>query len=62
MNTFSAIGFYIFRGSNSQKNEFRKNPHNPALARKSISENTCELLLFSTYFTKFVDESVIVGR
>ena len=31
---FSAIGYFIFRGSNSQKNEFRKNPHNPALARK----------------------------
>lgn len=28
----NSIGFYIFRGSNSQKNEFRKNPNNPALA------------------------------
>lgn len=26
------IGFYIFRGSNSQKNEFRKDPFNPNLA------------------------------
>lgn len=26
------IGYYIFRGSNSQKNEFRKNPYNPALS------------------------------
>jgi hypothetical protein len=32
---FSVIGYFMFRGSNSQKNEFRKNPYNPALARKS---------------------------
>lgn len=27
------VGYYIFRASNSQKNEFRKNPQNPALAK-----------------------------
>lgn len=27
----NVIGYYIFRGANSQKNEFRKNPQNPAL-------------------------------
>lgn len=32
---FVVVGYTIFRGSNSQKNEFRKNPYNPALARKS---------------------------
>ncbi|KAJ9596862.1 hypothetical protein L9F63_012118, partial [Diploptera punctata] len=28
----NAVGFVIYRGSNSQKHEFRKNPLNPALA------------------------------
>lgn len=28
------IGYFMFRGSNSQKNEFRKNPYNPTLSRK----------------------------
>jgi hypothetical protein len=31
---FNAIGFVIYRGSNSQKSEFRRNPLNPALARE----------------------------
>jgi hypothetical protein len=30
----NTIGYVIYRGSNSQKSEFRKNPLNPALARK----------------------------
>jgi len=30
----NAIGFVIYRGSNSQKSEFRRNPLNPALARE----------------------------
>lgn len=30
----SAIGFYIFRKSNSEKNAFRRNPADPNLARK----------------------------
>jgi hypothetical protein len=28
----NTIGFVIYRGSNSQKSEFRRNPLNPALA------------------------------
>jgi hypothetical protein len=31
VNTF---GYVIYRGSNSQKSEFRRNPLNPALASK----------------------------
>jgi len=30
----NAVGFVIYRGSNSQKSEFRRNPLNPALARE----------------------------
>jgi len=30
----NTIGYVIYRGSNSQKSEFRKNPLNPALARE----------------------------
>lgn len=37
--SFAAVGYFIFRGSNSQKNEFRKNPQNPALARKCCFAN-----------------------
>ena len=30
----NAIGYVIYRGSNLQKSEFRRNPLNPALARE----------------------------
>lgn len=45
------VGYYIFRGSNSQKNEFRKNPHNPALAHlQTLSTNTRKKLLVSGWW------------
>jgi len=31
--SIAAVGFVIFRGSNSQKNAFRKDPSNPKLKR-----------------------------
>lgn len=40
------VGYAIFRGSNSQKNEFRKNPYNPALARKLICLDELILCVF----------------
>ena len=30
----TVVGYFIFRGANSQKNEFRKDPFNSNLARK----------------------------
>ena len=38
---FSVVGYTIFRGSNSQKNAFRQNPYNPALARKFTGPQIC---------------------
>lgn len=32
--SLSAIGYYIFRKSNSEKNAFRRNPEDPRLARE----------------------------
>ena len=40
------VGYAIFRGSNSQKNEFRKNPYNPALARKLICSEELMICVF----------------
>ncbi|XP_043367639.1 delta(14)-sterol reductase LBR isoform X5 [Dermochelys coriacea] len=37
------FGYYIFRGANSQKNAFRRNPNDPKLARKYLLAN----LMFS---------------
>lgn len=31
---FEVLGYYIFRGANSQKNSFRRNPKDPKFARK----------------------------
>ncbi|TFK09772.1 biogenesis of lysosome-related organelles complex 1 subunit 5 [Platysternon megacephalum] len=42
------VGYYIFRGANSQKNAFRRNPNDPKLARKYLLAN----LMFS-FFTTF---------
>lgn len=45
------IGYFIFRGSNSQKNEFRKNPNNPALAHlESIPTTRTKRLLVSGWW------------
>jgi len=33
-----ALGFWIFRGSNGQKNEFRSNPHSPAVRHLKFIE------------------------
>ncbi|XP_077669816.1 delta(14)-sterol reductase LBR isoform X3 [Eretmochelys imbricata] len=33
------FGYYIFRGANSQKNAFRRNPNDPKLARKYLLAN-----------------------
>ena len=38
---FPVVGYTIFRGSNSQKNAFRQNPYNPALARKFPGPQIC---------------------
>lgn len=45
------VGYYIFRGSNSQKNEFRKNPYNPALAHlETIPTSSGKRLLVSGWW------------
>lgn len=45
------IGYTIFRGSNSQKNEFRKNPYNPDLAHlETIPTSTGKKLLVSGWW------------
>lgn len=45
------VGYFIFRGSNSQKNEFRKNPQNPALAHlETLSTGTRKKLLVSGWW------------
>ena len=45
------IGYFMFRGSNSQKNEFRKNPYNPALAHlETIPTATGKRLLVSGWW------------
>lgn len=45
------IGYYIFRGSNSQKNDFRKNPNDPALAHlETIRTGTNKKLLVSGWW------------
>ena len=40
------VGFVIFRGSNSQKNSFRNNPYDPALARKHFNDIFFGITLF----------------
>ncbi|XP_063428276.1 delta(14)-sterol reductase TM7SF2-like [Mytilus trossulus] len=45
------IGYFMFRGSNSQKNEFRKNPYNPTLSHlETIPTTTGNRLLVSGWW------------
>ncbi|XP_017392619.1 delta(14)-sterol reductase TM7SF2 [Cebus imitator] len=47
----NAIGYYIFRGANSQKNTFRKNPSDPRVAGlETISTATGRQLLVSGWW------------
>lgn len=47
----NAIGYYIFRGANSQKNTFRKNPSDPRVAGlETISTATGRKLLVSGWW------------
>ncbi|ESN99906.1 hypothetical protein HELRODRAFT_187232 [Helobdella robusta] len=45
------VGYAIFRLSNSQKNEFRKNPHNPSLSHlKTLRTSSGKKLLVSSWW------------
>ncbi|XP_052273236.1 delta(14)-sterol reductase TM7SF2-like isoform X2 [Dreissena polymorpha] len=47
----NAVGYFIFRGSNSQKNDFRTNPNNPALAHlETIPTSVGKRLLVSGWW------------
>ncbi|CAK6449713.1 unnamed protein product [Pipistrellus nathusii] len=47
----NAVGYYIFRGANSQKNTFRKNPSDPRVAGlETISTATGKQLLVSGWW------------
>lgn len=49
--SFSAVGLVVFRGSNWQKSEFRKNPYNPELSHlSSIPTATGKRLLCSGWW------------
>ncbi|ESO94228.1 hypothetical protein LOTGIDRAFT_118629 [Lottia gigantea] len=45
------VGYYIFRGANSQKDAYRRNPHNPALAHlETLPTSTGRKLLVSGWW------------
>ncbi|XP_049599330.1 delta(14)-sterol reductase TM7SF2 [Syngnathus scovelli] len=49
--TLNGIGYYIFRKSNSQKNQFRRNPTHPSVARlETIATATGKRLLVSGWW------------
>ncbi|XP_061904146.1 delta(14)-sterol reductase TM7SF2 isoform X1 [Entelurus aequoreus] len=49
--TLNGIGYYIFRKSNSQKNQFRRNPAHPSVARlETIATATGKRLLVSGWW------------
>nr|XP_057933976.1 delta(14)-sterol reductase TM7SF2 isoform X2 [Doryrhamphus excisus] len=49
--TLNGIGYYIFRKSNSQKNQFRRNPAHPSVARlETIATSTGKRLLVSGWW------------
>ncbi|KAK6181638.1 hypothetical protein SNE40_009458 [Patella caerulea] len=51
IGVLNVIGYYIFRGSNSQKDAYRKDPHNPALAHlETIPTSTGRRLLVSGWW------------
>lgn len=51
---FFAIGFLIYRASNLQKSAFRKNPLNPALARKYFFTVQKCIILFQLQSLNFI--------
>ena len=48
---FFFLGYFVYRGSNSQKNEFRKNPYSPIMARKYLARS--QRFLYFTMKSKF---------